>query len=289
MEVHTYIVNPFADIICTTCQYVVKVNTSCTLFAALYQHERRNRNHPFPHDEDKRKVIAAQLQSQMKEVVMNVWSLFNEDINLANDHLLQYLSIPPAPFMYCKISEVLVKDRHYHKRGEHSLSCQQEKMGYKILNWEKKDPGIVLFPLNIHNQSIFGALFQAELSRLSSESSLAAVPGIVRGTAVNYSTPINYHRATNDQVDNNLVGSDFHLILEEQTQRYETGNENIRLHEVDQQAEPNPWLNRVGYDIVLSPHDKSDLKSLAMSVQDNDLQMQRISTGLTNTLWNVIL
>ena len=88
MEVHTYIVNPFADIICTTCQYVVKVNTSCTLFAALYQHERRNRNHPFPHDEDKRKVIAAQLQSQMKEVVMNVWSLLNEDINLANDRIL---------------------------------------------------------------------------------------------------------------------------------------------------------------------------------------------------------
>ena len=52
MEDHPYIVNPFADIICTVCKYAVKVNTGTTLFIALYDQERRNKNHPFPHDED---------------------------------------------------------------------------------------------------------------------------------------------------------------------------------------------------------------------------------------------
>ena len=52
MEEHPYIVNPFADIICTVCKYAVKVNTGTTLFIALYDHERRNKNQTFPHYED---------------------------------------------------------------------------------------------------------------------------------------------------------------------------------------------------------------------------------------------
>ena len=208
MEEHQYIVNPFADIICTVCQYAVKVNTSSTLFAALYQHERRNKNHPVPHNEDKRKVIAIQLHTMMKEVVMNVWSLINEDITLAKDHLLQYLSIPPESFTFCKICNILVKDRHYHKQRQHSTSCQEVKMGYKIVNWEKNDPKIVPFPINVEDQSIFGAMFQAELSQLLAESSLSVVPGIDRGTATN-------SRTTNVQIYDNQPVSNFHLILEE--------------------------------------------------------------------------
>ena len=149
------------------------------------------------------------------------------------------------------------------------------KLGYKIVNWEKNDPGIVPFPVNIEDQSKFGDMFLAEWSRLLLANN-TIVPVAVRGTV------------TNDQIDDNQPVSNFHLILEEQNQRYENGNHNVRLHEIDQQAEPNPWLNRVGYDVRLSPYDRTELKSLAKRVEDNDVQMQRISTRLTKTLWNVI-
>ena len=125
---HSYIVNPFADVICTICQYVVKVNITRTLFVALHEHERKNGNHPVPHDEVQRKVIATQLTAQLKQVTLCVRSLHNDDITLANEYLLQYLSHPAEPFMFCTIYEVLVKDWKIRKmRNKHFTSCNEAK------------------------------------------------------------------------------------------------------------------------------------------------------------------
>ena len=177
MEEHSYIVNPFADIICTICQYTVKVNTS--IFIAINQHERKNGNHPIPYNENKRKAIAVELNRTLKEVALRIWSLCNEDNTLANEYLQQYLSQPAISFMYCAACEVLVKDKMVHKRNKHFTSCKEAKLGYKILNWEKNDPKIVPFPINVEDRSIFGAMFQAELSQLLAKSSLAVVPIII--------------------------------------------------------------------------------------------------------------
>jgi hypothetical protein len=119
-------------------------------------------------------------------------------------------------------------------------------------------------------------MFQVEWAELVANNIVSGVTGVVTGTVAD------------SIATENLAVSTFSTILNTQTQRFQSGNQHSILYEVDQQAEPNPWLNRVGYDKHLGPFDMSEMRSLAINVPDSDEQMNRVSTHIIKTLWNVV-
>ena len=278
---HSYIINPFADVICTICQYVVKVK-STTLYVALNRHERQNANHPTPHGEDERKAIVTQLQHQIKEVSLSLWNLCINDTALANEFLLQYLSLPPEQYMFCNICEVLVKDRHHHKRGQHSTSCLEVKMGYKILNWEKKDPNIVPFPINIDDQSIFGDMFRVEwcaiINAQKNDEHISTIDSTVQQIT------------EDDNIADTAEQIALDAILIEQNQRFQDDpiNQIIPIH--DHYAEPNLWLIRAGYDQHLQELNMVDLFNVAsLDLQENEVDISRIWSRIKTITDNAIV
>jgi hypothetical protein len=208
--------------------------------------------------------------------VEHVWHQSKENMDNAIASLLENYCLPCQSYHFCSICQKLVSDRYTHYSSRHYLACQETQSGCLIKEWENNSPKIVPLPITLDNQSLFCGLFQVEWARLVTENNAAAVPGSVSGIF------------TDSLATGNILVSNFSKILDTQTQRFESGIANPELYVVDQQAEPSPWLNRVGYDKVLGPFDMVELHSLALNVHDSDEQMQRISILVTNTLWNVV-
>jgi hypothetical protein len=270
---HSYIINQFAGIICTICQYVVCVKSS--LFSAINQHERKNASHPINHTPEQCQTIVKLLQEQMEHTVLNLWNRHNESTELARTDLMEYLISPAKNFHFCMLCNALVHNPRIHKRNKHFTSCREEMLGYQIQNFTENDPKIIPESFSLNNQTLFCDMFQVEWTKLVASNSLVIA---------NANSP---ETTTVVQVVNNLAANSFQAILEMQLERFDSGNDNLNLYQIDHQAEPSPWLNRFGYDSLLGPFSFVDLKSLTVTVQDTDESMQRILKRVSNTLRDV--
>ena len=136
MDEHPYIVNPFAGIICKSCNYGIK----CKLFSEedIYRHETGNKNHKATVGlRERRVVIADQMRRHTQEIAETIANLTITDEVLARAELSKYLCVPSKMYTYCSECQQIIAKKNNHMNRTHLKYCKSTVQGFTLNYWEK--------------------------------------------------------------------------------------------------------------------------------------------------------
>ena len=253
---------PHAGVICVPCQYAIPTNDDkYTIARQIGKHEAKT--HYKVSNIKEREAFEEKFEDEMKDFACTIKDTERIDPEKASQDFLGRVGII-TDYPYCTECDKLV---HTDSRciKNHGWACAESRSGVTSKNWTRNSPKIIACDkFNVMEPTYWCRTFKKYMNDAT----------II--TAV----------ATNDGHDNHHKSIALQLILQQQSDQYESAKLSTTVSEVEQNLTPNMWILHTGWDKILKSYQYCSIFQF-VNEKPNDNE-QPMLDALSLTLHNMI-